>query len=128
MTDAYIKQMHEAAAEQAFYAAQDSRRPSMMLRPRLSIDGDKWCALHGEDLQNGVAGFGDSPAEAYIDFDAQWTHKLDPKPRPRIVVGTIEEIEQRLRIVLGTQLSGHMLDKMVDEILGREHISFQATE
>lgn len=51
--------------------------PSMMLLPKLFIDGDKWCALFGENLQNGVAGFGDSPDEAYADFDKSWTEKLN---------------------------------------------------
>ena len=29
-----------------------------------SLDGDKWCARIGENLQDGYAGFGNSPAEA----------------------------------------------------------------
>jgi hypothetical protein len=48
------------------------RRPSMMLKPKLSIDGNMWCALFGENLQDGVAGFGKSPELAYQDFDANW--------------------------------------------------------
>ena len=51
-------------------------RPSSRLRPALSIDGNKWCALYGENLQDGVAGFGDSPEEAYRDFDKAWSAKL----------------------------------------------------
>lgn len=31
---------------------------------RIYPDGDSWCALLGADLQEGVAGFGDSPLEA----------------------------------------------------------------
>lgn len=27
-------------------------------------DGDSWCALLGENLQDGVSGFGDTPQEA----------------------------------------------------------------
>lgn len=50
--------------------------PSMMLLPKLSLDGDQWCALFGENLQDGVAGFGDSPDEAYYDFDQEWFKKL----------------------------------------------------
>jgi hypothetical protein len=49
--------------------------PAFALKPKLSIDGDKWCALHGENLQDGVAGFGDSPDEAYSDFDKNWFTK-----------------------------------------------------
>ena len=30
----------------------------------LSKDGDQWCALYGEDLQVGVAGFGETKVDA----------------------------------------------------------------
>jgi len=50
--------------------------PSAIYRPRLSIDGNQWCALYGENLQDGVAGFGDSPAQAMADFDRNWNAKL----------------------------------------------------
>lgn len=56
---------------------QERLRPSMRLRPSLSIDGNKWCALYGENLQDGVAGFGNSPAEAYEAFDRAWFKKLE---------------------------------------------------
>lgn len=49
-----------------------------LLRPAVSIDGNKWCVLYGEDLQNGVAGFGDSPYLAMLDFNAAWQRKLAP--------------------------------------------------
>lgn len=51
-------------------------RPSIMIKPRLFVDGDQWCALFGDDLQNGVAGFGDSPDYAYRDFDKNWREPL----------------------------------------------------
>lgn len=47
-------------------------RPSAVYRPALSADGNQWCALYGENLQVGVAGFGDTPALAMADFDANW--------------------------------------------------------
>lgn len=50
-------------------------RPSYLYKPKLFIDGDKWCALYGENLQDGIAGFGGSPELAYQDFDIQW-HKM----------------------------------------------------
>lgn len=52
-------------------------RASYLYKPRLFIDGDKWCALYGENLQDGVAGFGISPYEAYADFDMAWGKKLE---------------------------------------------------
>jgi hypothetical protein len=51
-------------------------RPSTRYKPKLSIDGDKWCALYGKDLQGGVAGFGDSPEKAYENFDKNWIKSL----------------------------------------------------
>lgn len=64
--------------QEEFLAAQDRRRPCVLFRPSLYIDGDQWCALYGENLQDGVAGFGDSPALAMADFDMQWEKKLTP--------------------------------------------------
>lgn len=51
-------------------------RPSVLFRPHLSIDGNQWCALYGDNLQDGVAGFGDSPEAAMRDFDQAWSKKL----------------------------------------------------
>lgn len=49
-----------------------------LLRPRVFIDGDKWCVLYGGDLMNGVAGFGDSPILAVYDFNKAWRKELNP--------------------------------------------------
>lgn len=37
----------------------------------LTLDGDKWCALIGENLQVGIAGFGDDPIAAMRDLSLQ---------------------------------------------------------
>ena len=50
----------------------------LQLKPRIFIDGDKWCALYGENLQDGVAGFGESPALAMHDFNDNWHKKISP--------------------------------------------------
>lgn len=42
------------------------------LKPRVFIDGDKWCVLYGDNLQDGIAGFGSTPLEAVRDFNASW--------------------------------------------------------
>lgn len=31
---------------------------------KITKDGNKWCCLWGEDLQVGIAGFGDNPLDA----------------------------------------------------------------
>ena len=56
------------------------QRPSSVYRPALSIDGNQWCALYGDNLQDGVAGFGKSPADAMWDFDRNWSAPLTPTP------------------------------------------------
>lgn len=38
-------------------------------------DGDKWCVLLGTDLQTGIAGFGDTPLNAILDFNKKFTQK-----------------------------------------------------
>jgi hypothetical protein len=38
------------------------------LKPKLSKDGNQWCFLWGENLQEGIAGFGETPLQAAADF------------------------------------------------------------
>lgn len=60
-------------------AAHEQQRPSVLMRPAIKRDGNQWCALYGDNLQDGVAGFGDSPAAAMYDFDRNWNAKLQAK-------------------------------------------------
>lgn len=64
--DAYLARMAIVEAA-AFVAA-----PHTRMRPAIFPDGNMWCALYGDDLQNGVAGFGKTPYEACADFDKNW--------------------------------------------------------
>lgn len=68
------------AGEAVRATAATYERPSVVYRPRLSIDGNMWCALYGDNLQDGVAGFGRSPAEAMLEFDKAWWATLPAKP------------------------------------------------
>lgn len=68
--------INEVAAQAYRDIAQYANEPCVLYRPTLSIDGDQWCALYGEDLQNGVAGFGKSPELAMLDFNRAWWKKL----------------------------------------------------
>jgi hypothetical protein len=61
----------ESAAEQS--------RPFVLLKPRLFSDGNMWCALYGENLQEGLAGFGTSPAKAAWAFDAAFYTEMPEK-------------------------------------------------
>ena len=56
-------------------AGRQQQRPFILLRPRIFIDGNQWCALYGENLQDGVAGFGDTPALASVQFDLAWLNE-----------------------------------------------------
>lgn len=58
--------------QEIYVVSEQMQRPSVLMRPRVYIDGNMWCALYGDDLQNGVAGFGLSPADAMADFDKNW--------------------------------------------------------
>ncbi len=58
-------------------AAWASSYPSVVYKPTMSLDGDQWCALYGENLQVGIAGFGDSPSLAMAAFDKEWTKKVN---------------------------------------------------
>lgn len=63
-------------ADRMLCAVAEYDRPSTVHKPRLFIDGNQWCALLGENLQDGVAGFGGSPHEAMMAFDDAWLAKL----------------------------------------------------
>ena len=70
-------------------AGMEMQRPSVLFRPTIAADGDQWCALLGDDLQSGVAGFGDTPAKAMEAFDeAFWRARTPsallstPDPQP----------------------------------------------
>ena len=51
-----------------------------ILQPRIFIDGNKWCVLWGENLQDGVAGFGDTPRLAVYNFNRAWDKPIPPHP------------------------------------------------
>ena len=71
---AHSADMAKEAIQQAAWLYAE---PSAIYRPKIYIDGDHWCALYGDNLQDGVAGFGKSPAQAMNDFNANWHKELD---------------------------------------------------
>jgi len=58
-----------------YQAIAEYKRPSAVYRPSLSMDGNQWCVLYGENLQEGVAGFGDTPEKAMQSFDLAWINE-----------------------------------------------------
>jgi hypothetical protein len=63
------------AGHEAEMAALQHKRPFMTLRPRMFPDGNAWCALYGENVQDGVIGFGETPAKAAESFDLAWLNE-----------------------------------------------------
>lgn len=68
-------------------AAWEYQRPSVVFKPALFKDGSAWCALFGDDLQVGIAGFGETPSKAMYAFDRAWesangSHIIEPKDQP----------------------------------------------
>ncbi len=87
MDEEYQRMAANAIAHEAFCAGQAwqqaaaaHERPCVLWKPRLFIDGSQWCALFGENIQEGVVGFGDSPDAAMWEFDDAWRKKLAPIP------------------------------------------------
>lgn len=67
------------AAQEACLTEQARRAPHVLMRPALTCEGTKWCALYGDDLMDGVAGFGDTPEEAMEAFDKEWRTQRTPE-------------------------------------------------
>lgn len=56
-------------------AAKERLRPSVLFMPKLYRDGTQWCALYGENIQEGVCGFGDTADAAMRQFDFEWLNR-----------------------------------------------------
>ena len=64
-----------AAAIELYSYACSMNEPFTTYKPKMFPDGDQWCALYGENLQEGVAGFGKTPADAVTAFNKAWYGK-----------------------------------------------------
>ena len=53
-------------------AMDERRRPTSIMKPKVYPDGDMWCCLYGDNIQDGVAGFGETPDAACRQFDREW--------------------------------------------------------
>ena len=68
----WAAELQQQAAREALSVEENRNRPFFLLRPKIYPDGNQWCALYGENLQEGVCGFGDTPELAACDFDKSW--------------------------------------------------------
>lgn len=54
-------------------AAAEQQRPCVIHKPTISLDGNMWSVLLGDNIMEGVVGFGKTPAHAMDNFDcAYW--------------------------------------------------------
>lgn len=82
--------------EQMYCVADEMQRPSVLYRPSIGMDGNKWCALYGVNLMEGVAGFGDTPDEAMREFDKAWRTERTPVAARQIKAIQDEERREEL--------------------------------
>lgn len=59
----------------------ESRDAHKIFVPKVYLDGNMWCALYGENLQEGIAGFGDTPMKAIMAYDREWMERKPPPQR-----------------------------------------------
>lgn len=97
-----ISYAREMLQEQIGCVGMAMMRPSVLYRPSVVPDGTKWCALYGDDLMSGVAGFGDTPEEAMRAFDRAWLEEQTPAAIRQ--VRKIAEEEAREKVAADGQL------------------------
>ena len=56
---------------------------AVVLGAKPSIDGNKWCVLWGDNIQDGVAGFGDTSERAIWDFEDAMYKTVCPDIKPK---------------------------------------------
>ena len=77
MTNLYIQGLAEAQVVEA-----SEYNLMALLKPKIFIDGDHWCVLYGQNIQDGVAGFGRTAFEAVLAFNAAWHVPAIKEPIP----------------------------------------------
>jgi len=74
-----MTRLDELTSEAKHVAAIEAQEMNLVatLKPRIFVDGNMWCVMFGENIQDGVAGFGETPRLAVYDFNKAW----DKKPK-----------------------------------------------
>ena len=49
--------------------------PSTNFKPKIYKDGNMWCALYGDSIQEGICGFGETPEKAVEAYNRAWRNK-----------------------------------------------------
>ena len=66
----------QQAMQEFQQAGQEQQMPSVLYKPKLFLDGNEYCVLYGENIQEGCAGFGNTPSKAMLDFNSNWFKEL----------------------------------------------------
>lgn len=72
----YFDKMANQFADMVFEVGSEYKRPSVIYKPVISIDGNQYCAMYGSNPMEGICGFGTSPALAMADFDKEWAKEM----------------------------------------------------
>lgn len=73
-----LSYLHHYIQQEVYAVSHSMQAPHVLMRPSIILDGTMWCALYGEDLMNGVAGFGETPEKAMAAFDKAWFESQTP--------------------------------------------------
>ena len=64
-------------------ASQIAMEPFTQYKPKIFPDGDQWCVLLGDNIQEGVTAFGDTPYEAVRNFNHNFHNQTLPKNKTK---------------------------------------------
>lgn len=105
MLDQRVQNSYLAASQDEQLAASRRLKWAVVLGARLFLDGNQWCALYGDNLQDGVCGFGDTPAGAIDAFEAAMNESVN---RPVEVDDMVAAMERAQGFSFGSEGSAEM--------------------
>ncbi len=76
MNEAEIRQIfwEDKIGQSRLNAAVEAEEMTLfaILKPRLFQNENRWCVLHGDNIQSGICGFGETPRKAIWAFNKAW--------------------------------------------------------
>ena len=79
----YKGMLYEQKVQNYTYNCERSA-PHIIHNAKIFKDGNKYCCLLGDNLQDGIAGFGETPEKACSEFDRVWRRGNDGKTAIRV--------------------------------------------
>lgn len=67
-----LSYLHSHIQQEVYAVSHAMQAPHVLLRAKVFPDGDMWCCLYGDNLIEGVVGFGETPEKAAAAFDLCW--------------------------------------------------------